>query len=319
METKANYVWVGAVTLALLALLAGAIVWMARLSEGSRHEYDIFFKQAVDGLSKGSAVNYSGVPVGQVTKIELWDKDPGFVRVRISVDKEVAIRVGTTATMQGSFTGVSNLQLEGASKDAPLLVCTDANRLAACPEGVPVIPTKRGGLGELLNSAPLLLERLAALTERLTLLTSDKNQRSIENILANTDRLSSGLADASPQMQRTLLELQATRAEARVALGGFEQAANSANAMLNENVRPMLGQVDKSLKTIDRAADQVNGLVADLRPGAKRLHDSTLPEAEATIRDLRATTKSLRTMTEKLNDQGAKGLLGGQQLPDYKP
>ena len=319
METKANYVWVGAVTLALLALLAGAIVWMARLSEGSRHEYDIFFKQAVDGLSKGSAVNYSGVPVGQVTKIELWDKDPGFVRVRISVDKEVAIRVGTTATMQGSFTGVSNLQLEGASKDAPLLVCTDANRLAACPEGVPVIPTKRGGLGELLNSAPLLLERLAALTERLTLLTSDKNQRSIENILANTDRLSSGLADASPQMQRTLIELQATLAEARVALGGFEQAANSANAMLNENVRPMLGQVDKSLKTIDRAADQVNGLVADLRPGAKRLHDSTLPEAEATIRDLRATTKSLRTMTEKLNDQGAKGLLGGQQLPDYKP
>ncbi len=319
METKANYVWVGAVTLALLAILAGAIVWMARLNEGSRHEYDIFFKQAVDGLSKGSAVNYSGVPVGQVTKIELWDKDPGFVRVRISVDKEVAIRVGTTATMQGSFTGVSNIQLEGASKDAPILVCTETNRLAACPEGVPVIPTKRGGLGELLNSAPLLLERLAALTERLTLLTSDKNQRSIENILANTDRLSSGLADASPQMQRTLIELQATLAEARVALGGFEQAANSANTMLNEDVRPMLGQVDKSLKTIDRAADQVNGLVADLRPGAKRLHDTTLPEAEATIRDLRATTKSLRTMTEKLNDQGAKGLLGGQQLPDYKP
>ncbi len=319
METKANYVWVGVVTLALLALLAGSIVWMARLNEGSRHEYDIFFKQAVDGLSKGSAVNFSGVPVGQVTKIELWDKDPGFVRVRISVDEEVAIRVGTTATMQGSFTGVSNIQLEGASKDAPLLVCTDANRLAACPEGVPVIPTKRGGLGELLNSAPLLLERLATLTERLTLLTSDKNQRSIENILANTDRLSSGLADASPQMQRTLLELQATLGEARVALGGFEKAANSANTMLNEDFRPMLGQVDKSLKTIDSAANQLNGLVGDLRPGARRLHDTTLPEAEATIRDLRATTRSLREMTEKLNDQGVKGLLGGQQLPNYKP
>ena len=319
METKANYVWVGVVTLALLALLAGSIVWMARLNEGSRHEYDIFFKQAVDGLSKGSAVNFSGVPVGQVTKIELWDKDPGFVRVRISVDEEVAIRVGTTATMQGSFTGVSNIQLEGASKDAPLLVYTDANRLAACPEGVPVIPTKRGGLGELLNSAPLLLERLATLTERLTLLTSDKNQRSIENILANTDRLSSGLADASPQMQRTLLELQATLGEARVALGGFEKAANSANTMLNEDFRPMLGQVDKSLKTIDSAANQLNGLVGDLRPGARRLHDTTLPEAEATIRDLRATTRSLREMTETLNDQGVKGLLGGQQLPNYKP
>ena len=157
METRANHVWVGVVTLALLALLTVAIVWMARLNEGSRHDCDIFFKQAVDGLSKGSAVNYSGVQVGQVTKIELWDKDPGFVRVRISVDKEVAVRLGTTATMQSSFTGISNIQLEGANTDAPLLTCNEANRRAACPEGVPVIPTKRGGLGELLNSAPVLL------------------------------------------------------------------------------------------------------------------------------------------------------------------
>ena len=319
METRANHVWVGVVTLALMALLAGAIVWMARLNEGSRHEFDIFFKQAVDGLSKGSAVNYSGVPVGQVTKIELWDKDPGFVRVRISVDKEVAVRLGTTATMQSSFTGISNIQLEGANKDAPLLTCNEANRRAVCPEGVPVIPTKRGGIGELLSSAPVLLERLATLTERLTLVLSDKNQQSLEHILANTDRLTSGLANASPEMQRTLVELQATLSEARVALGGFQQAANSANVMINEDFRPMVGQFNKSLKSIDRAADQVDGLVADLRPGARRLHDTTLPEAEATIRDLRATTRTLREMTEKLNDQGVKGLLGGQQLPDYKP
>mgnify|MGYP003526241693 CR=1 FL=1 len=41
------------------------------------------------------------------------------------------------------------------------------------------------------------------------------------------------------------------------------------------------------------------------RPGAQRLINNTLPEAEATIRDLRATTKSLRAMTEKLNEKGA--------------
>ena len=319
METRAKNVWVGVVSLALLALLALAIVWMARLGEGSKHEFDIFFKQSVDGLAKGSSVTFSGVPVGQVKEIELWKKDPSFVRVRISVDKDVAIRVGTTATMQGSFTGVSNIQLEGASKDAPLIACGTQDRHAACPEGVPVIPTKRGGLGELLNSAPVLLERLATLTERMTEILSDRNQASIENILANTDRLTNGLADASPEMRRTLQELQGTLAEARGALASFQQVAGSADRMMNEDVKPMFAQADKSLKSIDHATGQLDSLIGDLRPGAKRLSEQTLPEAEAAIRDLRATTKALRATTERLNDQGAKGLLGGAQVPDYKP
>ena len=319
METRAKNVWVGVVSLALLALLAFGIVWMARLGEGSKHEFDIFFKQSVDGLAKGSSVTFSGVPVGQVKEIELWKKDPSFVRVRIAVDKDVAIRVGTTATMQGSFTGVSNIQLEGASKDAPLIACGTQDRQAACPEGVPVIPTKRGGLGELLNSAPVLLERLATLTERLTQMFSDKNQASIENILANTDRLTGGLADASPEMRRTLQELQGTLAEARGALAGFQQVAGSADRMMNEDFKPMVGQFNTSLKSINRASDQLDGLLGDMRPGAKRFSEQTLPEAEAAIRDLRATTKSLRAMTERLNDQGAKGLIGGAQVPDYKP
>ena len=319
METRANHIWVGVVTLALLALLAVAIVWMARLNDGGKHEFDIFFKQSVDGLAKGSSVNYSGVPVGQVKQIELWKKDPSFVRVRISVDKEVAIRVGTTATMQGSFTGVSNIQLEGASKDAPLIACGTQDRRAACPEDVPVIPTKRGGLGELLNSAPVLLERLATLTERMTQVLSDKNQASIENILANTGRLTNGFADASPELRRTLQELQGTLSEARGALASFQTAAGSAQRMIDDDVKPLVGQAAQSLKTINQASAQLDGLLTDLRPGAQRLSAQTLPEAEAAIRDLRASTKALRGATEKLNDQGVKGLLGGQQLPDYKP
>ena len=319
METRAKNVWVGAVSLALLALLAAAIVWMARLGEGSKHEYDIFFKQSVDGLAKGSGVTFSGVPVGQVKEIELWKKDPSYVRVRITVDKDVDVRVGTTATMQGSFTGLSNIQLEGANKDAPLIVCDEKNPRGSCPEGKPVIPTKRGGLGELLNSAPVLLERLATLTERFTLILSDKNQASIENILANSDRLTKGLADASPEMRQTLVQLQGTLAEAQGALASFQQVAGSTDKMMNEDFKPMVGQFDRSLKSINKASDQLDGLLADMRPGAKRFSEQTLPEAEATIRDLRATTKSLRGMTEKLNEQGAKGLLGGQQLPDYKP
>lgn len=312
METRANHVWVGAVTLALLAMLAAFIIWIARINEGNRHEFDIYFKQSVDGLSKGSSVTFSGVPVGQVKSIELWRKDPSFVRVRIAVDDNVPILQGTTATMQGSFTGVSNVQLEGAVKGAPPLS-------EPGPEGAPVIPTKAGGLGALLNSAPVLLERLSTLTERLTMVFSDKNQVAIENILANTDRTTRNLADASPQVGRTLAELESTLSEAKLALTGLEKATQSADQLLSGDGRQMVVQFRASLKSIEVAADELKGTLRDARPAAQQLNQSTLPEAEAAIRELRSTTKALRDMTERLNDQGASGILGGNKLPDYKP
>lgn len=230
METRANHVWVGAVTLALLAVTVAAIIWIARLSEGAQNQYDIFFKQSVDGLAKGSEVAFQGVPVGQIQKIELWKKDPSFVRVRIAIDDEVPVLVGTTATIQGSFTGVSDIQLEGAVKGAPPI--TEPG-----PEGVPVIPTKRGGLGELLNNAPLLLERLATLTDRLTQLLSDKNQASIAGILANTDKMTADLSEATPQVKATMQELQLTLRQATLTLGQFEAVAGKADNLLGSTLR----------------------------------------------------------------------------------
>ncbi|MBK6800529.1 MlaD family protein [Novosphingobium sp.] len=312
METRANNVWVGAVTLALLAVVAIVVIWIARLGEGDQRSYDIFFKQSVDGLANGSSVSFSGVPVGQVKEIELWRKDPGFVRVRIAVNDDVPILIGTTATLQGSFTGSSAVQLEGAQRGAPPI--TEIG-----PEGVPVIPTKRGGLGELLNSAPVLLERLATLTERLTMLTSDKNQKSIENILANTDRLTGNLANASPQVQTTLAELQGTLVQARTTLASFDKLVNSTDQLVNSDGQALARQLRGTLKSAQGAADELQLVLKDARPAASQLNQTTIPAAEAAIRDLRATTRALRDLTEKVNDEGAGALIGGQKLPDYKP
>jgi phospholipid/cholesterol/gamma-HCH transport system substrate-binding protein len=312
METRANHVWVGAVTLVLLAVVAAFIIWIARLNQGDQNEYDIFFKQSVDGLGKGSQVTFSGVPAGQIKTIELWKKDPSFVRVRITVNDSIPILAGTIASIQGSFTGVSTIQLEGAVKGAPPI--TEPG-----PEGVPVIPTRQGGLGALLSNAPLLLERLATLTERLTVLLSDKNQASIAHILANTDRISGHLADAAPEVQRTAVELQATLRQANQTLASFEKVAGTTDTLLNQEGAPLAKQLRDTLASAKLAADQLQATLNDTRPATRRLQESTLPAAEAAIRDLRATTQSLRNVTEKLDDQGAGALLGKPSLPDYKP
>ena len=312
METRANHVFVGAVTLALIAALAAAIIWIARMNEGAQSRYDVFFKQSVSGLAKGAGVSFAGVPVGQIDEIELWPRDPSFVRVRISIDKEVPILEGTTATIQSGFTGVSNIQLEGAVKGAKPI--TEPG-----PEGVPVIPTKRGGLGELLNNAPLLLERLATLSERLNLLLSDENQASIKGILTNTDRLTGNLADASPDVKVTLNQLQGAIKQATTTLASIDKVAGTANTLLGEEGDTLMRDLRTTLRSAKMAADELQGTLAEARPAARQLSSSTLPAAEAAIRDLRATSRALRNVTEKIDDQGAGALVGGGKLPDYEP
>ena len=312
METKANHVWVGTVTLLLLAAVAAAIVWIARLNEGTQNQYDIFFRQSVDGLAKGSEVSFAGVPVGQIKEIELWKKDPSFVRVRIAVQETVPILVGTTATIQGSFTGVSDIQLEGAVKGAPPIV-------EPGPEGVPVIPTRAGGLGAILNSAPLLLERLATLTERLSVLLSDDNQKSIRGILANTDRMTADLAQATPEVQATMAELRGTLRQATATLANFEKVAGSANRLLGEDGESLARELRATLRSASAAADQLSGTLGEARPAVRQLSDQTLPAADAALRDLRATSRALRSLTEKIDERGAGAILGGDKLPDYKP
>ncbi|QDM41564.1 MULTISPECIES: MlaD family protein [Bacteria] len=320
METRANNVWVGAVTLALLAALALFFVWLAGLNKGEQNEYDIFFKQSVAGLAKGSQVSFAGVPSGQVDTIELWPTDPGFVRVRIKVDEQTPILVGTTATIQGSFTGVSTILLDGARRGAPAITCTGTGLgKTACPEGVPVIPTKPGGLGELLANAPLLLERLATLTERLTMLLSDRNQASIAGILDNTNQMTADLSQATPQVQRTLAELQVTLREASGALNQFETVLGSTDRLLNQEGQSLAAQMRETLKSAGAAADALTATANDARPATRQLSESTLPAAEATLRDLRETSRALRAVTEKIETQGAGGLIGGQKLPDYDP
>jgi phospholipid/cholesterol/gamma-HCH transport system substrate-binding protein len=314
METRANHVWVGAVTLALLALAAAVIIWIARLNEGDSRKYDIFFKQSVDGLSKGSAVSFSGVQAGQVESIELWREDPSFVRVRIRVDEGVPIMIGTTATLQGSFTGVSTIQLEGAVRGAEPITEPGPG-----PGNVPVIPTKLGGLGELLNSAPVLLERLSTLTEKMSQVFNEKNQKSFENILGNTDRLTGTLAKSSPQVEATLVELQGTLKQANLALASFEKTSGSLDNLIGGEGENLARQLRGTLKSAQTAADQLQATLNDARPAARQFSETTLPAADAAIRDLRTTSRALRDLTEKLDEQGAGALVGGNKLPDYKP
>lgn len=318
METRSNHVLVGSIVLILLAVLGLFVIWIARLGGPAQKEYDIFFKQSVDGLAKGSAVTYSGVPSGQVTEIALWRNDPQFVRVRIEVKRDTPILQGTAATIQGSFTGTSTVSLDGGVRGGQEIVCPQANPKAQCPYGVPVIPTRTGGIGAILNSAPQLLERLSTLTERLTGLLTDRNQASIAGILDNTNRLTDALADRGPEIAATLAQTRVAVQQAGDAAASIGRLADTTNGVLAEDVRPAMQNLNRAIASAQQSAETLNAAISDARPGLQTFSRQTIPEANKLVRDLRVTAAALSSVAERIDQQGAGSVLGQPRLPDYK-
>lgn len=319
METRSNHVLVGSVVLILITVLVLFTVWLARIGTGTEKSYDIFFKQAVDGLSPGSPVTFSGVPSGQVKEIAFWKPDPQLVRVRIVVKDEVPILEGTTATIQGSFTGPSTIQLDGAVKGAPPIECPHDNPRAACPLDVPVIPTKPGGLGALLSSAPKLMERLATLTERLTEMLGDKNQNSIAGILENTNRLTKALADRGPEIAATLAETKEAIRKAGDAAQQIGDLAHTTNGVLSDDIKPTIANLNKTIAAATHSMETLDATIGDARPGLQNFSKKTVPEIGQLVQDLREMAASLQSVADKVDKGGAGGLLGSPKLPDYKP
>jgi phospholipid/cholesterol/gamma-HCH transport system substrate-binding protein len=313
METRSNHVLVGSVTLALLAGLLVFIVWLAGLSNQATKCFDIYFSQGVEGLNKGSAVNFQGVPVGQIEKISLLPERPEFVWVRIQVDAQTPILQGTTAQINGvGFTGVSEIALEGAVKGANALTQVG-------PQGCPVIPASSGGLGALLNSAPELIDRIQRLTERLTELLSDRNQNAVSDILENVEKTTDVLAQRAPDLADAIGDARIAARQAGITAQRVGVLADSTNRLVNEQGKPAAEDLRKAIAAVQRSAENLDAMVADARPGVQSFSKNTLPEVNRLVRDLRELSTSLKGFSERLNEEGVGGALGPEKLPDYKP
>ena len=312
METRSNYVMVGAVTVALLVGVLLFIVWLAGLSGKTTKCYDVYFP-AVGGIDKGSNVSFSGVHVGSVEKVSLLPNRPEFVWVRITVDPQTPVLEGTTAEIHSvSLAGANEIQLNGAERGRPPITQMG-------PQGCPVIPASSSGLSALLNSAPELLARIQTLTERLTELLSDKNQNSISDILENIDATTATLRREAPAMADTIAELRTTAHNAGIAANNIAALSNNANQLVNGQGREAVTNLNQAIISARQAADNLNGKISDARPGVQTVSKSTLPEANKLVHDLRDLTQSLEQVSNRINRQGIGGALGPEKLPDYKP
>ena len=86
-----------------------------------------------------------------------------------------------------------------------------------------------------------------------------------------------------------------------------------------EEGRPAAEDLRKAIAQVQLAANNLDAMITDARPGVQNFSKSTLPEAGRLVHDLRDLSQSLKSVSELVNQQGIGGALGPEKLPDYKP
>jgi len=311
VETRSNYVLVGGVVVALTVALFAFVLYLAKFSGDDKNQYDIFYRQSISGLAVGSPVQFKGVPVGQIKEIALLPKTPDAVRVRVEIKADTPILQGTTAAIEGvGFTGVSQIQLAGSMAGAPPI--TEIG-----PFGKPVIPPRAGALGQLLASAPELLNNVSALTASLNELLNPANRKSLSNILGNADRLTGSLADRGPEIAATLVETRATLKQATAAAAALTRLTGHADTILTTDAAPLVHDLRATAGKAKATLAKLDTLVGTAQPGIDTFTSQTLPETAQLLREARDATAQLGAIAAKLDQDPAGALLGGRRLPEY--
>src|SRR5437868_1345478 len=86
-----------------------------------------------------------------------------------------------------------------------------------------------------------------------------------------------------------------------------------------ERGHPPIENLNKAIVSARQAADNLDAMITDARPGVQNLTKSTLPEANKLVHDLRTLSNALEQVSNRVNQQGIGGALGPEKLPDYQP
>jgi len=307
METKANYVLIGAFTLIIAAALLLFGLWAAKYSsERSWQDYQVVFREAVTGLSVGSPVQYNGIAVGSITKLSLAPNDPRQVIARIRLESDTPVKTDTRAKLAiTSLTGPSIIQLSGGTPQAPALTSVDTR-------DAPLIQTTPSALQNISDTANRIVERLDQVL-------SDKNVASITATLEHLEAVSGSMADRDQGLQALLVS-------ARDAARNLDRTLDTTNGTMQrldqnlvKQLPPLLAKLDSTLARLDSAAGSADSILGENRAAINNFANEGLGQLGPTLSELRRLIRDLRQVSDRLEGNPARYLLGRDAPKEFEP
>ena len=315
METRANFVLIGAFVFLALGAMVLFSIWISKAQFNREYSvYDVVFEGPVNGLTEGGEVRFNGIKVGEVTDLGLDVNDPSHVIARISVDAATPVRADSSATLgfQG-VTGVTYIQISAGDIRQPLLRDISA-------QSPPQIRTEMTQLEELFAGGQDVIASSTETLQRFALVLSDKNIEHFSNILENLDDITTQAAKDGEFIEEVRYAVNALARAGdtvdRAALA-IDTAATNFDvrfALISRDALAFLDSADGALESaetmFDGAGSAVDDLAGTLGPGA----EDVLVELANAARDMRILIDRLDDVVQDVERDPREFVLG-----DNKP
>jgi phospholipid/cholesterol/gamma-HCH transport system substrate-binding protein len=282
METRANYVLIGAFTLAVVAACFGFVYWFSNLGDhGVRDTYRVAFDGTVSGLRTGSTVLFNGIRAGEVTELKLNPTNARQVVATVAVEPKTPIRSDTTVSLdfQG-LTGIASISLKaGAPGAAPLPIAKDG--------GPPILLADASATQDLTQAAREVMRKVDNFLA--------ESEGPLRDAIRNLDTFSSTLAKNSERIDHVIAGVESL-------LGGDGK-----------------GEINEAVHSLKALADNLDKRTADITAGVTRFTGSGLREWEALAVDGRRTLSELERAIKNLDRNPQRVIFGGSggQVPEY--
>ncbi len=276
METRADFILVGAFTLAVITGAILFVLWFSGIGRvANRTTYEVLFTGSVSGLSRGGSVLFNGLRIGEVSRMQIVADAPGQVAAFIEVEPQVPIKDDTKARLElQGLTGTAAIALTGGSPNAKPIVSKNGEP--------PIIVAEPSQFQNILESVQRLTAKADSVLGRADKIMAD-NADSISDTLKNVDAFSKAIGDNSSGV--------------RDALAGVSELGRKIGP-LADRLQKLSGDVDQLVQAVD--AEKIKASVADISKFTGSLADPKGP-TQSLLSDGAALAKRLNETSVKLD------------------
>jgi phospholipid/cholesterol/gamma-HCH transport system substrate-binding protein len=278
METRANFVLIGAFTLAAVLGAFLFVMWIVGYGgRGGHNAYQIVFSGSVSGLSNGANVLFNGIRVGEVTHLTFSKSDPHQVVADIDVTSDAPIDKNTKARLETQgLTGAGAVALLGGTKVGPELTGENGQ-----PPVIYAEPSLQ--LQDILDNVQGLAARATSVLDEANTILTD-NAGPIHSAIDNVDVFSKALRDNASGVDAALKGL----------------------ADLGKTIQPLASDADRLVKAVD--TEKVRSIVDNLQTMSGKAN-SVLDRADKLIAEnadsLHSTIANAEVFSKALGDNAS--------------